>query len=64
VLFSLCNLARHAGVDPETALAGTIDKFQRRFQAVEREFAYRLAGRSLAEMDAAWNRAKATERRP
>lgn len=63
VLFSLCNLARHAGVDPETALAGTIDKFQRRFQAVEREFGFRLAGRSLEEMDAAWNRAKASERR-
>ena len=62
VLFSLCNLARHLGTNPETALAGTIDKFQRRFTAVEREFGYQLAGRSLAEMDAAWERAKATER--
>lgn len=62
VLFSLCNLARHVGANPEMALATTIDKFQRRFGAVEREFGYQLAGRSLAEMDAAWNRAKAAER--
>ncbi len=63
VLFSLCNLARHVGVNPEMALGGTTDKFQRRFQAVERELGYQLAGRTLAEMDAAWNRAKASERR-
>lgn len=62
VLFSLCNLARHVGVNPEMALGGTADKFQRRFQAVERELGYQLAGRSLEEMDAAWNRAKASER--
>lgn len=62
VLFSLCNLARHVGVNPEMALAGTADKFQRRFTAVERELGYELRGRSLAEMDAAWNRAKAAER--
>lgn len=62
VLFSLCNLARHVGVNPEMALGGTTDKFQRRFQAVERELGYQLTGRSLAEMDAAWNRAKASER--
>ena len=63
VLFSLCNLARHLGVNPEMALGGTTDKFQRRFQAVEAELGYQLAGRSLAEMDAAWNRAKSSERR-
>lgn len=62
VLFSLCNLARHLGVNPEMALGATTDKFQRRFTSVEREFDYQLAGRSLAEMDAAWNRAKAAER--
>jgi MazG family protein len=62
VLFSLCNLARHVGANPEMALATTIDTFTRRFGAVEREFDYHLAGRSLAEMDGAWNRAKAAER--
>lgn len=63
VLFSLCNLARHLGANPEVALAATTGKFQRRFAAVEREFEYDLAGRSLAELDAAWNRAKAAEAR-
>jgi nucleoside triphosphate diphosphatase len=63
VLFSLCNLARHAGVDPEMALAGTTAKFQRRFAAVERALGHRLEGRSLAELDVAWEQAKAEERR-
>jgi len=58
VLFSVCNLARHLGVNPETALAGTCDKFQRRFGAVERTFDYELSGRSLDEMEAAWQQAK------
>jgi tetrapyrrole methylase family protein/MazG family protein/ATP diphosphatase len=61
VLFSVCNLARHLGVNPETALANTADKFQRRFAAVERTFDYELRGRSLDEMEAAWQRAKASE---
>jgi MazG family protein len=62
VLFSLCNLARHLGVNPEMALAGTVRKFQRRFVAVEREFGFDLKGKSLEQMDAAWNRAKSAER--
>ncbi|MCA8966602.1 MAG: MazG family protein, partial [Planctomycetes bacterium] len=61
VLFSLCNLARHLGANPEMALAGTADKFQRRFASVEQQFEYQLQGRSLAELDAAWNRAKTAE---
>ncbi len=60
VLFSLCNLARHLHVNPEVALAATTDKFQRRFGAVEAEFGHDLTGRSLAELDAAWERAKST----
>lgn len=60
VLFSVCNLARHLGVNPETALANTADKFQRRFGAVERTFDYELKGRSLEEMEAAWQRAKSS----
>ncbi len=34
-LFALVNLARHAGVDAEAALRGTIEKFTRRFTHVE-----------------------------
>jgi MazG family protein len=59
VLFSVCNLARHLGVNPEVALADTADKFQRRFCAIEEEFDHDLSGRSLEELDGAWNRAKA-----
>ncbi|MFM1870869.1 MAG: hypothetical protein RL398_291, partial [Planctomycetota bacterium] len=62
VLFSVCNLARHLGVQPEMALAATTDKFQRRFAFVEAALDHDLAGKSLAEMDAAWDRAKAAER--
>ncbi len=58
VLFSLCNLARHLGINPEVALASTTDKFQRRFQSVEQTFDYELAGRSLEEMEGAWHAAK------
>lgn len=65
LLFALANLARHLGVDPETALRATNDKFARRFGAVES--ALRAAGKrpedaTLAEMDAAWDAAKRTER--
>ena len=58
VLFSVCNLARHLGVNPETALAGAADKFQRRFGAIERTYDYDLRGRTLAELERAWQRAK------
>lgn len=61
VLFSLCNLARHYGINPEVALAQTIDKFQRRFQSVEQTFDYELQGRELGEMEAAWDAAKRLE---
>lgn len=59
VLFSVCNLARHLGVQPEVALADTCDEFQRRFIAVERKFDHDLRGRPLAELEAAWQQAKA-----
>jgi MazG family protein len=57
-LFSLCNLARHLGVNPEMALRGTVDEFRRRFAAVERELGPDLKGRTLEEMEAAWQRSK------
>ncbi len=59
VLFSLANLARHLRAEPETALRGTIDRFSQRFRGVEQELGPDLRGRTLAELDAAWNRAKA-----
>lgn len=65
LLFAVVNLARHAGVDPESALRGTNDKFTRRFAHVETVLAD--AGRrpveaSLDEMEALWQDAKRKER--
>jgi ATP diphosphatase len=65
LLFALVNLARHAKVDPETALRGTNAKFERRFGYIERALIARgrtLEEASLAEMDELWNEAKAQER--
>ena len=64
LMFALVNLARHTGVDPEVALRGTNAKFERRFGYIERALAQQgrsLESASLAEMDALWNEAKATE---
>jgi ATP diphosphatase len=61
LFFVLVNLARHAGVDPETALRATNAKFETRFAYVEDELARRGKGpqqASLDEMDALWNAAK------
>ena len=65
LLFSVANLARHLGVEPEGALGGANRKFTRRFAALEQHF--RAAGRALREaspdeMDRAWNRIKQAER--
>lgn len=64
LLFAVANLARHLGVDPESALRGTNDKFVRRFGLVET--ALEGEGRapssaSLEEMEALWQAAKAGE---
>lgn len=64
LLFSVCNLARHLGIDSESALEGATAKFSRRFRTVEA--AAKAQGRnlkemSLGEMDALWNEAKRSE---
>lgn len=61
MLFSLVNLARIYGINPDTALERTNRKFISRFNHIEA--AARAQGRSLrdmtlAEMDALWNEAK------
>jgi tetrapyrrole methylase family protein/MazG family protein len=61
LLFAVVNVARFVDVDPERALQQTVRKFIRRFCAMETEFARRgkrLEDSTLAEMDAAWERAK------
>ena len=64
LLFAVVNLARHAGADPEMALRAANAKFERRFAHIERALAARgrtLTEATLAEMDALWNEAKASE---
>ena len=65
LLFAAVNLARHLGIDPESALRGTNSKFVRRFAAIEHALAERgkrPEQSTLAEMDALWNAAKAAEK--
>ena len=66
VLFVIANLARHLNIDPEASLRGANAKFVRRFRRIEELLA--AAGLSpseatLAEMERAWEEAKAEERR-
>ena len=61
LLFSVCNLARHLGVDSESALEGSTAKFSRRFRTVEaaaKAEGQNLKDMTLAEMDALWDAAK------
>lgn len=60
VLFSLCQWARKKGIDPDLALRRQMTRFRSRFQRVEQR-AQELGGwegRTLAELDAAWEEAK------
>jgi ATP diphosphatase len=64
LLFAAANLARHLGVDGESALRRANQKFERRFRAIEQ--ALRAAGRrpadaSLDEMEELWQAAKAVD---
>jgi MazG family protein len=64
VLFVMANLARHLGVEPETALQETNAKFKRRFQAMEaraRAEGRRFREMSLSEQDRLWERVKADD---
>jgi tetrapyrrole methylase family protein/MazG family protein len=66
LLFTVVNLARLMGVDPETALKSSSRKFRRRFRYIEdrlRERGSRPADSTLEEMDALWDEAKAKESR-
>jgi ATP diphosphatase len=61
VLFAVANLARHCKVDPEAALRGTNDKFERRFRHIESRLAEqgrKPADATLDEMEALWQEAK------
>ena len=64
LLFAVCNLARHLGVDAESALELTNAKFSRRFRSVEagaKEAGRDLKEMTLDEMDELWEKAKESE---
>ena len=61
LLFSLVNVARHYGINPDNALEMTNAKFRNRFGYVEEHSIKQgrnLKDMSLEEMDALWNDAK------
>ena len=61
LLFSIANLSRKLGIEPEAALRRATDKFTNRFDAMERAFAARgtrLNESSLDDMEAEWQRVK------
>jgi len=57
------NVARKLGADPELLLRRTLQKFRRRFLALEQHFGERLAGTPLDELERVWRRAAADEER-
>ncbi len=62
LLFAVVNLARKLTIDPRAALEGANDKFQRRFEAVERLAEQRgvdIGRAGLDELDKLWDEVKA-----
>ena len=65
LLFVAVNLARKAGVDPETALIGCNKKFEERFNYIEQQIGSNnksLSESTLDEMEKLWQEAKSTKR--
>lgn len=65
LLFTIANIARKVGANPEEALQSTNRKFMRRFESMEKQVHERgqnLDQLTLEEMDALWDAAKAAER--
>jgi MazG family protein len=64
LLFSVVNLARFRGADPEILMARANDKFERRFAVMEKiltEQGLSLHAATPEQMDDAWNEAKRAE---
>ncbi len=61
LLFSIANLARKLGIEPETALRKANEKFTKRFTAMERAIADeggRMQALTLDQLDERWQQAK------
>jgi nucleoside triphosphate diphosphatase len=64
LLFSIANLARKLGIEPESALRKANDKFSARFDALEHAFESRgqsVHDATLEEMEAEWQTIKVLE---
>ena len=64
LLFSITSVARHLGVDAESALQSTVSRFKRRFEFMEKrlkEMDQMMNERTLEELDVLWNEAKEFE---
>lgn len=59
VLFTLVNVARWCGIDPEAGLAGTNRRFLERFARVEAALGGNLQDKSIVELERLWQQAKA-----
>jgi XTP/dITP diphosphohydrolase len=59
VIFTLVNVGRWCGLDPDAGLAGTNRRFLERFSRVEAALGGDLQGKGMAELEALWRRAKA-----
>ena len=63
LFFAIANLSRRLGIEPEAALRKANEKFTKRFNQMEANFhahGRTLDGATLEEMDAEWERIKAT----
>ena len=61
LLFSIANLARKLGIEPESALRAANEKFSRRFAKLEAEFDRRgcsVHDATLEEMEEVWQKIK------
>lgn len=66
LLFTLVNIARREGIDPEAALRETNQRFYRRFSGMEklcRERGLKLNELSIAEQDKLWDEVKLQEKK-
>jgi tetrapyrrole methylase family protein/MazG family protein len=66
LLFTLVNLARHLGVDPETALNATNSKFVDRFGKVEKQLRRKgldVSSAGLKTLEREWQRAKGNKKK-
>lgn len=61
ILFSIVNVLRFKGIDPEDALRGTVNKFMKRFRYIESAAAgegRQINSMTLEEMDMLWEESK------